>query len=70
MSIVIVITINVFLYLLGVQLIESASGVTDPLRRAARREAGMSDVHSCLESQGCHLIPLFYLLSLFFFFLA
>ena len=28
---------------------------------------GMSDVASCLESQGCHLIPLFYLISCVFF---
>ena len=28
---------------------------------------GMSDVPSCLESQGCHLIPLSYLLSCFVF---
>ena len=33
----------------------------------AEGRLGMSDVASCLESQGCYLIPLFYLISCLFF---
>ena len=36
-----------------------------PIFSAPKRRPGMSDVSPCLESQGCDLIPLCYLLFLF-----